>query len=169
MFDKIPVVIVAAMSRERRAIGRENGLLWHIPEDMKRFKSLTLGHPIIMGRKTFVSIVDILGTPLPKRPNIVLTRDHTYTHEGVAVVHSLEDALTKAASYKPSEIHIGGGSELYTLALPYVDRLHLTFVDDEPESDTFFPDFHTDFVVAERHGTHTHDDLTYEWVDYVRK
>lgn len=169
MYKEIPVVVVAAMSKERHVIGGKNELLWHIPDDLKRFKELTLGHPIIMGRKTFESIVDILGKPLPKRPNIVVTRNPDYTYEGVEVAGSLEEALLLAKAHDPSEIHIGGGGDLYAQALPYVDRLHLTFVDDEPDGDVFFPDFADDFEVTAHHEAREHDGLRYEWVDYVRK
>jgi dihydrofolate reductase len=77
----VPIVIVAAMSRKTRAIGKDNALLWHVPADLKRFKSLTIGHPVIMGRKTFESVIEILGKPLPKRTNIVITRNRDYRHE----------------------------------------------------------------------------------------
>lgn len=166
----IPLVIVAGMEETTRAIGKENGLLWHVPEDMRRFKQLTLGHPVIMGRKTFESIVEILGKPLPGRINIVLTRqaDYTYPAENVIAVTSLEAALKEAAAEAPREIHIGGGEELYTQVLPYVSRLHLTLFDDpNVVGDTFFP-YYTDLftVVAEESHT-TADGLTYTWVDLV--
>lgn len=165
----VPVVIVAAMSRERHVIGHQNQLLWHIPADLKRFKALTLGHPIIMGRKTFDSIIDILGRPLPDRTTIVLTRNQDFVYEGVLVAHTLEEAFTLALAETPSEIHIGGGAELYRLALPYTSRLHLTFVDDEPVGDSFFPDFADEFVMTKEHEPQTHNTLTYQWVDYERK
>lgn len=164
-----PLVIVVAMSRLGRAIGNKNQLLWHIPEDMKRFKALTLGHPIIMGKNTFESILKILGKPLPGRTNIVLTRDTTYQYEGVTVAHSLEEALAIAKAESPSEIHIGGGAALYKEALPLVSRLHVTWVNGDPVADTWFPDFESEFEIETAHGECTHNELTYEWVDYVRK
>lgn len=169
MYKNSPVVIVAAMSKGHKAIGKENGLLWHIPEDMKRFKKLTVGHPVIMGRKTFESIVEIVGGPLPNRPNIVITRNTDFKYDGVEVVTSLEDGLEKAVAHNPNEIHIGGGSEIYKIAMPYVDKLMLTLVNDEPEGDAFFPEFENDFEVSEKHGVETHNNLEYEWVDFVRK
>lgn len=169
MADKAKVVIVAALSKGKHAIGRENGLLWHIPADMKRFKEKTAHHPVIMGRKTFESIVAILGKPLPGRPNIVITRNPDYSFEDVIVVNSFEDALLKAKEIDQEEIHIGGGSEIYKQALPYVDTLYLTLVDDEPQSDTFFPDFENDFTVSETHQAQEHNGLSYQWVDYTRK
>ncbi len=169
MADKAKIVIVAAMSKGRHAIGRENGLLWHISADMKRFREKTAHHPVIMGRKTFESIVAILGKPLPGRPNIVVTRNTEYSFPGVMVTTSFEEALQKAHELDQEEIHIGGGTEIYKQALPYVDTLYLTFVDDEPESDTFFPPFENDFQLSETHAVQEHNGLSYQWVDYSRK
>lgn len=169
MADKAKVVIVAAMSKGKHAIGHTNELLWHIPDDLKRFKEKTLGHPIILGRKTFESIVAILGKPLPRRQNIVITRNANYSYEGVIVVSSLEEALTQAQKIDTEEIHIGGGAEIYKQALPYVDELYLTFIDDEPKSDTFFPEFENDFKISETHEPKMYHGLYYQWVDYVRK
>lgn len=169
MAKKAKVVIVAALSRNTRAIGRKNGLLWHIPDDMRRFKSLTGDHPVVMGRKTFESILAILGKPLPGRANIVITRNPEYSPVGAIVVPSLQEGLRKAEELDHEEIHIGGGEEIYTGALPHVDTLHLTLVDDEPEADTFFPDFEHDFKIVQMHEQRQHEGLTYQWVDYVRK
>jgi dihydrofolate reductase len=164
-----PVVIVVGMSRYDRAIGNKNGLLWHVPADMKRFKALTMGHPVIMGRKTFESILTILGKPLPGRTNIVVTRDTTYAHEDVKVTHSLEEAFEIADSESPTEIHIGGGAELYTQALPFVNRLHITWYHGQKPADTFFPDFESQFTTTVAHNTEKHEGLSFQWVDYARK
>lgn len=169
MTKKAPIVIVAGMGRNTRAIGKNNELLWHVPADLKRFKALTLGHPIVMGRKTFESILAILGKPLPGRTNIVITRDESYTHDGATIVHSLEEALTQAQSENPEEIHIGGGAQLYSQVLPYTDRLHLTFYDDDQVGDTYFPDFTEDFTATQEYPPEEHNGLTYQWVDYKRK
>jgi len=165
---KTPVVIVAGMSKQTRSIGKENGLLWHVPADMKRFKDLTLGHPVIMGRKTFESILAILGKPLPGRTNIVVTRNTKYPAADVIVAASLEEALEIAQRENPTEIHIGGGEELYRQALPFVSRLHITFFDDDIEGDTHFPDFEDDFVVAKKYEAEMHKGLQFQWVDYKR-
>lgn len=157
------------MSRQQRAIGNRNSLLWHIPEDMKRFKALTLGHPIIMGRKTFDSILQILGKPLPGRSTIVLTRDQDYSYPGVKAAHTLELAIAMAREENPTEIHIGGGAELYRQALPLTSKLHITWVYDEPIADTFFPPFEDDFAVTHESGDREHEGLHYEWIDYERK
>lgn len=132
--------LIVAMS-ENRVIGVNNHLPWNIPEDLKRFKAITLEHPIVMGRKTFESI----GKPLPKRTNIVITRDKTYRVEGGAVVHSFEEALEWARKAPGSEeIFVIGGSEIFKLALPLAWRIYLTEVAWPFEGDTFFPAFPED-------------------------
>lgn len=129
--------LIVAMT-ESRVIGIENRLPWSIPEDLKRFKKITLGHPIIMGRKTYESI----GRVLPGRTNIVITRERAYRVEGGAVVHSFEEALQWAKrSDGASEIFVIGGAEIFRLALPLAQRLYLTEVHWPFEGDTFFPDF----------------------------
>lgn len=164
-----PIVIVAGMSKQTRAIGKENGLLWHVPADMKRFKALTLGHPVIMGRKTFESILEILGKPLPGRTSIVVTRNSEYTSPGATTATSLEAAIRIAESEGPVEIHIGGGEELYRQVLPLVSRMHLTLYDDNIEGDTHFPEFENDFEIAIEHVAEEYKGLTFQWIDYKRK
>jgi dihydrofolate reductase len=166
--QKPRVSIVVALGKNRE-LGLKGSLLWHIPDDLKRFKALTLGHPIVMGRKTFESIVEILKKPLPGRTNIVVTRDPNWSYEGVVVAHSLEEALEKAKALDSEEIHIGGGAELYEQALPYVDRLYLTLIDDEKEADTFFPEYEHLFKKMNHHEHREHDGLTYRWVDLERE
>jgi dihydrofolate reductase len=167
--NEIPLVIVAGMGKTNRVIGNENKLLWHIPADMKRFKQLTLGHPIIMGRKTFESILNILGKPLPERTNIVITRDKNYKCEGIKIAHTLDEALEIAKSEKPTEIHIGGGAEIYRQTLPLVSKLYITWFFDHKEGDTFFPDFMNDFEIVAEHPSQTHEDMQFQWIDYERK
>lgn len=168
MNNKTPVVIVAGLGKHDRAIGYKNNLLWHVPEDLKRFKALTLGHPIIMGKKTFESILTILGKPFPGRTNIVLTHDADYAYEGVLVAHSIKDALALAELEHPTEIHIGGGAELYKQILPRVSKLYITWYYDQKEADTFFPEFEDEFDIAQTRPTQHHGDLEYQWIDYVR-
>ena len=168
-FPTIPVVIVAAMSRQKRAIGYKNKLLWHIPADLKRFKELTLGHPIIMGRKTFESIVAMLGKPLPGRTNIIVTRNPDYKVPGAIMAGSLEAAFAIAERENPKEIHIGGGAELYAAAMPYVDRLHLTLVESEGPADTYFPEFSQDFILTKEYPLEESGNLSYQWIDYKRR
>ena len=169
MEPKIPIVIVAGIGKETRAIGKGNELLWHVPDDLKRFKELTLGHPIIMGRKTFESIIVILGKPLPGRTTIVITRDNAYTYEGVMVTHSLSAALAAARALQPTEIHIGGGAEIYQQVIPMVTRLHLTYFFDNTPGDAYFPEFAKDFVAVKEYNQQSYNGLQYQWVDLVRK
>jgi dihydrofolate reductase len=149
------VSLVAAIGATTRAIGKENKLVWHLPEDLKYFKTLTTGHAVIMGRKTYESI----GKPLPNRTNIVVTRSATYKAEGCKVVTSLEDALKYARALTnsgASEVFVIGGADIYTQALPLADRLYLTLVDDPGEgADVFFPEYAKDFkkVVATQDGS----------------
>lgn len=163
-----PIVIVAGLGKDTRALGFKNNLLWHVPADLQRFKALTLGHPIIMGQKTFESILSILGKPFPGRTNIVATRDPAYTYEGVKIAHSLEEAVALAAAEHPTEIHIGGGGEIYRQMLPLVSRLHITWFHDDKEADTFFPPFEADFTVRQTHPVMEHNGLTFQWIDYER-
>jgi dihydrofolate reductase len=129
--------LIVAMT-ESRVIGVNNHLPWNIPEDLKRFRQITAGHPIIMGRKTYESI----GKPLPKRTNIVITRDKSYRVEGGAVVHSFEEALEWARrSDGAEEVFVIGGSEIFKLAIPIAYRIYLTVVHWPFEGDTFFPTF----------------------------
>ena len=157
------------MSRTTRGIGHGDNLLWHVPADLKRFKALTLGHPIILGRRTFESIIKKLGKPLPGRTNIVVTRDEAYAPEGAKVAHSLDEAFSLALQENPLEIHIGGGAEIYRQALPLVSKLYATWFYGEKEADTFFPEFENSFNIAQEHSRERHEDIEYQWIDYVRK
>ena len=126
-------------------IGRNGRMPWRLSTDMKRFKAITFGKPVIMGRKTFRSI----GRALPGRTNIVITRDASFASEGVEVFRSLEEALDfarkAAARDGQREICVIGGGEVYRQALPLADCMHLTHVECEPEGDTFFPEFNPEF------------------------
>lgn len=135
----ITLSIIVAMANNH-AIGKDNQLLWHLPEDLKYFKRITMGKPIVMGRKTFESI----GRPLPGRLNIVITRQKDWQHEGVKVVHTIDDALQVAEAKSlidgVDEMMVIGGAEIYKTALPNADRLYLTRVDAEIDGDAFFPE-----------------------------
>lgn len=167
---KIAVVVAIGKNRE---LGKEGKLLWHIPDDLKRFRKLTEGHPIIMGRKTFESIVGYVGGPLPDRANIVVTRDKNYDISkfdgNVLVANSLKEA-TEIATKQPGadEIHIGGGAELYKQALPIVDKLYLTLIDAEGEADAFFPEYEKEFTKKVFEEEHEWKGLKYRWIDLER-
>ena len=132
------LTIIAALAGNG-VIGRANRMPWHIPEDLKRFRALTIGHPVIMGRKTFDSIVASLGKPLPGRENIVVTRSREFAHPGCRVVQSIQEAL--AAADGADEVFVIGGGEIYALALPFADRLQFTEVHAETAGDAYFPPF----------------------------
>lgn len=127
---------IVAMS-ENRVIGLNNKMPWHLPADLSHFKTITSGHPIIMGRKTFESI----GRPLPNRTNIILSRDPSYAAPGCQVVNSLSAALDLAEGINAEEVFVIGGADIYRQALPLVSRLHLSVVHAEFEGNAFFPSF----------------------------
>lgn len=137
--DKITISIIAAID-DKNGVGKNNDLLFKIPEDFKRMKELTTGHPIVMGRKTFESI----GRVLPNRTNIIITRDLDYKVEGAVVVHSLDEGLEIAKKSEGSdEIFVFGGGEIWKQAIEkgLVDRLYLTIVEGDYGADRFFPDY----------------------------
>lgn len=132
------VAMIAAMTHQR-VIGQGNKMPWHLPEDLAYFKQVTLGKPVIMGRKTFESI----GRPLPQRTNIVISRQADFAPEGVVVVTTPEQALANARDChaRENEIMIIGGGTIYQYFLPLCDKLYLTLIDAEVVGDTFFPDY----------------------------
>ena len=130
-----PLVSLIVAMAQNGVIGRDNSLPWRLPEDLKRFRTFTLGKPILMGRKTFES----LGRPLPGRTNLVLTRDRSWFAHGVIVVHSVEEALAQAGSSE--ELVAIGGAEIYRLVLPFARRIYLTHVHADVLGDITFPEF----------------------------
>jgi dihydrofolate reductase len=128
------VSLVVAMS-ENRVIGRSGGLPWSLPKDLRRFKTLTVDHTVIMGRKTF----DEIKHPLANRRNVVITRNRNFHPHGVTVVPTLDEALALGATER--EVFVIGGGEIYRLALHRADRLYLTVVHAQVEGDTYFPEF----------------------------
>jgi dihydrofolate reductase len=130
--------IVVAVARNA-VIGRGNRLPWSLPEDLKRFRRLTLGHAVIMGRKTFESIIETAGKPLAGRKNIVITRSPDWTRSGCQTARSLEAAL--AAVREPQQAFVIGGAEIYALALPIACRLYMTEIERDFDGEAFFPAF----------------------------
>lgn len=128
--------IIAALSTNN-VIGRNNDIPWRLSTDLKRFKALTMGHHLLMGRKTYESV----GRPLPGRVTVVITRQEGFAPEGVTVVHSLEEAIRVAAAANDAEAFIAGGAEIYQQSMHRADRMYLTRVHADVEGDTFFPDF----------------------------
>jgi len=141
MTHKLSLIVAVA---DNNIIGKDNKMPWHISEDFKHFKEITTGKPCIMGRKTYESILEQLGKPLPNRMSIVVSRSG-YAHEGAVSATSLEEAVELAKTYisdaNDNEIMVIGGEQIYKLALPVANRIYLTRVHQEPEGDAFFPEF----------------------------
>ncbi len=158
------VSIIVAMA-ENNVIGRDMDLPWHISADLKRFKALTMGHHIVMGRKTYESI----GRLLPGRTTVIITRQENYQVEGAVVVHSLEEAQAVASA--DSELFIIGGGQIYELALSSADKLHVTRVHTEVDGDTRFPHVQWDdwtLVNTERHSADEKNDYDYTFESYQK-
>ncbi len=160
------ITIIAAVA-EQNALGKDNQLIWHLPADLRRFKKVTSGHPIIMGRKTFES----LGRPLPNRTNIVITRNKDYHLDGIVVAHSLEGAIEKAQQID-EQIFIIGGATIYKKAIEIADFLDITHVHHSFEADAFFPEIDTSIweeVTNESFKADEKNKYNYSFVRYQRK
>lgn len=131
------IISLVVAASENNVIGKNNELVWRLPNDMKFFKNTTWGMPVVMGRKTYES----LGKALPGRTNIVITRNDSFTAADVTVAHNLKEAVEKAADTDAKEVFIIGGGEIYRQALPQAHKLFLTRVHANVEGDTFFPEF----------------------------
>jgi len=167
---KPTLALIWAMARNR-VIGRNNTLPWRLPADLRHFRIITTGHPVVMGRKTFES----LGRPLPGRTNIVLTRDPAYSPKDCLVAHTIDEALALAARHVTANaplFFVIGGEDLYRQTLPIADRLYITLVDAEIDGDAFFPDIPlADWEETERE-THAADDknpYSYTFLTLQRK
>jgi dihydrofolate reductase len=159
------LTLVAAVARNG-AIGKGNELLVRIPEDMKRLRALTMGHPVVMGRKTWDSLPERFR-PLPGRRNIVVTRNTQWCSEGAEVVHSLDEALSLLAA--EPEVFVLGGGELFAAALPRADELQMTEIDADLEGDTFFPPYREQFTPTARERHSTEAGLHYDFATYRRQ
>ncbi|HLU81488.1 MAG TPA: dihydrofolate reductase [Flavobacteriaceae bacterium] len=160
------ITIIVAKS-ENNVIGNENQLIWHLSGDLKRFKALTTGHPIIMGRKTYESI----GKPLPNRTNIVITRNKDWNPEGVLVVNSLHEAIEKGKEID-EEIFIIGGGNIYEQAMDWADALEVTEVHQTFEGDTKFPEIDSSIwkeIAREDFGKDEKNEFDYSFVRFERK
>jgi dihydrofolate reductase len=167
----LPLIIVAALA-DNHVIGEGNRLIWRLKSDLRRFREITMGRPLVMGRKTFESI----GKPLPGRHTVVLTRDRAWTHDGVAVAHRLDDALAigreLAERHDADSVVIGGGADIYAQTLPMADRLRLTYVHARPEGDAFFPSFDRDDwreICSEHRPAGPDDEYPFTFVDLNRR
>lgn len=168
--NHITLVQVVAFDNQH-AIGKNNQLAWHIPEDLQHFKELTTGGVVIMGRKTFESI----GKPLPNRTNWVITRNTAWQHEGVKVAHSLEAALLNASddakiSQKTNILFIIGGGEIFIQSLPICDRLEITRINLDINGDAFYPTIGNEFTkISETHGTSQKTGTKFVFETYLKK
>ena len=162
---KAPIVLVLAMA-DNGVVGASGAIPWRIPEDMKRFKTMTMGKPIVMGRKTWDSFPK---KPLPGRTNIVITRDRSWQADGATVAHSFDDALMLAEREQPSEIVIVGGAEVYKAAMPLAARIELTEVHINAEGDTHLAPFDTNVWRESARSEHaTPEGLRYSFVTLRR-
>ena len=153
---------------ENRVIGKNNSLIWHLPADLKRFKTLTTGHVIIMGRKTFESI----GKPLPNRTTIVISRQADLQIEGAIIAHSVEEAILKAKSITREDIFIVGGAEIYALSLALADQILVTQLHDIFDGDAYFPEIPSEsweVTENERGITDEKNAYQYSYITYSRK
>jgi len=163
--EKISVIV--AIGRDR-AIGKDNELLWRIPDDLKRFKALTDRHPVIMGRKTWESLPEKFR-PLPNRTNIVITRDSAYNAPGAVLAQSFPEALSLARDADGAEeIFAIGGQQVYECTLPFAHRLYLTVIHDQKEGDAFFPRYEEEFTKETAREEREWNDLRYTWLDLER-
>jgi dihydrofolate reductase len=167
---KLAIIVAAA---KNGVIGRNNQLPWHLPQDLKYFKAVTLGKPVIMGRKTYESI----GKPLPGRTNIVVTRSKDWAAvDGVVVTNSFEQALSEAQkvlgcnSQTSDEVMVIGGAEIYRSALQFVDRIYLTRIDAEPAGDAFFDVVNeADWVLESSAAGDEQASVRHEFLIYARR
>lgn len=160
------MITIIAAAAENNALGKDNQLVWHLPNDFKRFKTLTSGHYIIMGRKTFESF----PKPLPNRTHIVISRQKNYAPVGCIVVNSLEDAIKKCP--KNETIFIIGGGEIYTLGLEIASTIELTRVHATFDADAFFPEINKktwELVATENHPKDSSHAIAYTYETYKRK
>lgn len=161
------ISLIAAIGKDTRVLGKDNDLVFKIAADLKRFRLLTTGHPVIMGRKTWESLPE-KSRPLPGRANFVVTRQEGYQAPGAFVCASVGEALETAKRAEGAdEICVIGGGEIYALALPFADRLYLTLVASDAEGDTFFPDYAAFTKVIEREA-HPEHEPPYEYVTLER-
>ena len=160
------MIIMIAAAAENNALGKDNDLLWHLPDDFKRFKLLTSGHHIIMGRKTFESF----PKPLPNRTHVVITKQKNYHPEGCVVVGSMEEALAKVQSNENT--YIIGGGQIYELGMAFADKIDLTRVHSRFEADTFFPEINPHLWKMTENEFHPKDErhlYDFSFQTFIRK
>lgn len=155
-----PIISLVVAAADNNVIGKDNAMPWHIPEDFKHFKNVTMGKPCIMGRKTFESILSSLGKPLPGRVNIIVSRSN-YQHTGALTCKDLDEAIDQASKIDTDEICIVGGAQIYAQAITLANKIHLTRVHQSPEGDAFFPGLGTEWKEQSRDDRDGFSFLTY--------
>lgn len=159
MSNKPVLSAIAAMS-SNQVIGNKNQLPWHLPADLKHFKAVTSGHPVLMGRKTYESI----GKPLPNRTNIILTHTTNYSAPDCLIIHTMEAAISMAVELEMDEIFVIGGAEIFKQLLPQIQRLYLTQIHHTFDGDAFFPDLNpADWKEVSRELHHADDKNNYDY------
>lgn len=159
-----------------RVLGKDNKLIWHIPDDLQRFRTITKGHPCVMGRKTYESIIALLGKPLPGRTNIVITHDPAYRGppiledaEPAIFISTIEEGIQLGKRSKGGEeVFIIGGGQIYDLGISYADKLYLTLIDEDKEGDSFFPEYARVFPKKIFEEDRVWEGIHYHWIDLVR-
>ena len=162
----ISAIVATAMNR---VIGKQNDLPWYLPSDLKRFKELTTGHTVVMGRKTHDSIIARIGKPLPNRRSIVLTRDGEFQAEGAEACLSVEKLIQDLPS--DQEVFVIGGEQIYEALMPYTDRIYATEVNVEIDGDAFFPEISAEWreISREAHTRDEKNEYDYSYVTYERE
>ncbi len=168
----IKTSLIVAMA-QNNCIGKENKMPWHISDDLKRFKSLTMDHPVIMGRKTYESIIGYLNKPLPGRTNIVISRSGFDNKYNVPVFSDIKESINHAKiiakEHNKDEIFIIGGAQIYTQSINIADRIHLTKVHQDVDGDAFFPDFNENNWDEDICSTHKDSTPPYSFITLKRK
>ena len=158
-----PTISIIAVIGKNRELGKNNKLLWNIPQDLKRFKEITSGHPVIMGKTTYQSI----GRPLPGRSNIIISRDKSLKVVGCTVVDSIAEAISFASINDKKEVFIIGGGQIYQQGIKFAVKLYLTVVDENADADTFFPEY-SDFKKEIFRQENQAEELKYTFLELLR-
>lgn len=156
------ISVIAALGQDR-GIGYQGQLLWRIPEDLARFKRLTMAKTLVMGRKTY----DSIGRPLPGRTTVVVTRNEEWVQRGVYVAHTVKDAI-ETASKMSEEVFVAGGAEIYREALPLAHKVYLTLIEAQKPADTFFPEWEREFMKRTFEQTGTREGIRYRFIEDQR-
>ena len=167
MTDKKPIISAIAAMSINRVIGKDNQLPWHLPADLKHFKNLTTGHPILMGRKTYESI----GKPLPNRTNLIMSQNSDFQAAGCITVQSIQEVLAQPAVINSEELFIIGGAHIYQLWLAEITRIYLTLVKETFDGDAFFPELNSNDwreIAREQHQADEQNIYAYDFIQLER-